>query len=38
MAFYFSYYSPTKVVFGRKTEKKVGKLVKDFGGKKVILH
>ena len=38
MAFDFSYYSPTKVLFGRKTEEKVGKLVKDFGGKRVLLH
>ena len=38
MAFDFSYYSPTKVCFGRKTEEKVGKLVKEFGGKRVLLH
>lgn len=38
MAFDFSYYSPTKVVFGRKTEEQVGKLIKDFGGKRVLLH
>ena len=38
MAFDFSYYSPTKVVFGRKTEEQVGKLVKEFGGKRVLLH
>ena len=34
MAFDFSYYSPTKVCFGRKTKEKVGKLVKEFGGKR----
>ena len=38
MAFDFSYYSPSKVCFGRKTEEKVGKLVKEFGGKRVLLH
>lgn len=38
MAFDFSYYSPTKVLFGRKTEEKVGKLVKESGGKRVLLH
>ena len=38
MAFDFSYYSPTKVVFGRNTENKVGELIKEFGGKKVLIH
>ncbi len=38
LAFDFSYYSPTKVLFGRKTEEQVGKLVKEFGGKRVLLH
>ena len=38
MAFGFTYYSPTKVLFGRKTEEQVGKLIKDFGGKRVLLH
>ena len=38
MAFDFSYYSPTKVLFGRKTEEQTGKLVKEFGGKRVLLH
>ena len=38
LAFDFSYYAPTKVVFGRKAEEQVGKLVKEFGGKRVLLH
>ena len=38
MAFDFNYYSPTKVCFGRKAEEQVGKLIKEFGGKRVLLH
>ena len=34
----FSFYSPTKFVFGKGTEKQAGKLVKEFGGSKVLLH
>ncbi len=34
----FSYYAPTQVVFGKDSEKKVGELVKAYGGKKVLLH
>ena len=34
----FSYYTPTKVVFGRKTEDQVGKLVSVYNCKKVLLH
>ncbi|MDD5934451.1 MAG: iron-containing alcohol dehydrogenase [Clostridiales bacterium] len=34
----FNYYTPTKVVFGKKTEDQVGKLVKQFGGKKLLIH
>lgn len=34
----FQYYTPTKVVFGKNTETKVGDLVKEFGGKKVLIH
>ena len=28
----FSFYSPTKFVFGKDTENQAGKLVKEFGG------
>ncbi|MBQ8788613.1 MAG: iron-containing alcohol dehydrogenase [Oscillospiraceae bacterium] len=38
MAFDFSYYSPTKVCFGKKTEERVGKLIKEFGGTRVLVH
>ena len=38
MAFDFSYYSPTKVCFGKKTEEQVGKLIKEFGGTRVLVH
>lgn len=34
----FNFYSPTYFEFGRKTETKAGKLVKRFGGKKVLVH
>jgi len=36
--FDFNYYTPTKVVFGKKTETKVADLIKEFGGKKVLIH
>lgn len=38
MAYNFEYYSPTKVVFGRETEKQTGKLIKEFGGNRVLIH
>ena len=38
MAFGFSYHSSTKVVFGRDSENKVGKLINEFGGKRVLIH
>ena len=34
----FQYYSPTKIVFGRNAEAKVGELVKEQGCKKVLVH
>ena len=34
----FTYYTPTKVVFGRDTEKQIGNLLKEQGCKKVLLH
>lgn len=36
--FNFDYFTPTKVAFGKDTVKRVGKLTKEFGGKKVLLH
>ena len=36
--FDFKYYTPTKVVFGKDTENKVADLIKEFGGKKVLIH
>lgn len=35
---HFEYYTPTKVVFGKDSEKKTGELVKEFGAKKVLVH
>jgi alcohol dehydrogenase YqhD (iron-dependent ADH family) len=34
----FSFYSPTYFVFGKDEESKTGKLVKRFGGSKVLIH
>lgn len=34
----FSFYSPTKFVFGKDTESQTGKLIKEFGGSKVLIH
>ena len=34
----FQYYAPTKVVFGKGTESEVGRLVKEQGAKKVLIH
>lgn len=34
----FTYYTPTKVVFGKDTQKQVGELVSQMGCKKVLLH
>ena len=34
----FTFYSPTKFVFGKGTEAEAGKLVKTFGGSKVLIH
>jgi len=38
MAYNFNFYAPTEVVFGKETERKVGKLVKKQGCNKVLLH
>ncbi|MBQ1662917.1 MAG: iron-containing alcohol dehydrogenase, partial [Treponema sp.] len=38
LVFGFNYFAPTKVVFGKNTEEKVADLVKEFGGKKVLIH
>ena len=34
----FTFYSPTKFVFGKEMEAQAGALVKEFGGSKVLLH
>ena len=34
----FTFYSPTKFVFGKGTESQAGQLVKAFGGTKVLIH
>ena len=34
----FTFYSPTKFVFGKDTEQQAGSLVREFGGSKVLLH
>lgn len=37
MANNFEFYSPTRVVFGRDTEQKIGKLIKEYGGTNVLI-
>lgn len=34
----FEYYAPTKVIFGKETEQKVGEEIKKCNGKKVLIH
>lgn len=34
----FTYYAPTKVVFGKDTENEVAELIKEFGGSRVLIH
>ncbi|WP_163469594.1 iron-containing alcohol dehydrogenase [Fusobacterium sp. IOR10] len=34
----FKYYTPTKVIFGKDTEKEIGNLLKEFNGKKILIH
>lgn len=34
----FTFYSPTKFEFGKDSENSTGKFVKEFGGRKVLLH
>ncbi len=34
----FVYYAPTQVVFGKQSEEQVARLVKEFGGSKVLVH
>ena len=34
----FDYYAPTKVVFGKESEKKVGELIRSFDGHRVLIH
>ncbi|MCR5148629.1 MAG: iron-containing alcohol dehydrogenase [Eubacterium sp.] len=36
--FDFKYFTPTKVIFGKDTEKQVADLIKEFGGTKVLIH
>lgn len=37
MAYNFEYYSPTKVYFGKKEEQNVGKYIRGYGAKQVML-
>lgn len=34
----FEYYTPTKVVFGKDSERRTGELAKEFGAGKVLVH
>ena len=34
----FTYYIPTRFVFGKGVETEVGKLIREMGGTKVLIH
>ena len=34
----FGFYTPTRMIFGKDTQKQVGKIVKEYGFKKVLVH
>ena len=34
----FTYYAPTRIVFGKESEEKLPKLIQQYGGKKVLVH
>ncbi len=34
----FEYYTPTEICFGKETEKQAGRLVRKYGGSKVLVH
>ncbi len=34
----FNFYAPTRIVFGRESEKQIGNLVKENGGHRVLVH
>lgn len=34
----FTHYTPTKIFFGKDTHKEVGKIIKDYGFKKILFH
>ncbi len=36
--FGFEFYTPTKVIFGKDTEKQIGEILKEYGAKKVLIH
>lgn len=36
--YHFKFYAPTKVVFGRNAEEQLTDLVREFGGKKLLIH
>ena len=36
--FGFTYYTPTKVVFGKGAEEKAGSLIREYGGSRVLIH
>lgn len=37
MANSFEYFSPTRVIFGKETEKQTGKLIREYGGSRVLV-
>ena len=36
--FGFEYYTPTRVIFGKGSENRVGELIREYGVQKVLIH
>lgn len=34
----FEYYTPTKVFFGKDRQQEIGRIIKEFGFRKILLH
>ena len=34
----FKYYTPTRVIFGKNTEDRTAELIREYGGKKILIH
>ena len=34
----FEFYAPTRMIFGKDTEKQVGRVIQEYGYKKILMH